>query len=66
MNELEKDLEKIENQIASEKFDWFAFRCETARLIFVKGIDKAEDVDGFARSSTILADILIEELKKIE
>lgn len=63
----EKDLERIEMQMASERFDWFAFRCEAAKELFVEGLSVMRGSDrDIARESIRQADLLIEELKKIQ
>lgn len=63
----EKNLERIEMQMASERFDWFAFRCEAAKdilssLCSFPPINYKVDV----QQAINIADELIEKLKEIQ
>lgn len=65
----EKDLERIEMQMASERFDWFAFRCEVAKEIYANALSDADlhtSERQIAKGCIQLADALIEELKMIQ
>ena len=65
----EKDLERIEMQMTSERFDWFAFRCEVAKELYVSALSDADlhtSERQIAKGCIQLADALIEELKMIQ
>lgn len=65
MTDFERDLELVEYQIASENYDWFDFRCQVAKELYVVTVRQYPDAVSGAKGAIQLADILIEELKTI-